>query len=103
MNSIVLFESEMCCGVKMTGAEINRKLLYLGPTLQKIQRQTNFEVERHILTIEPEAFIANEEVRLLMEKRGISVLPVTIVDGKIKKFGIYPSIEEFVSYTGLII
>ncbi|EDO1241678.1 arsenic metallochaperone ArsD family protein [Listeria monocytogenes] len=103
MNLMVLFESEMCCGTKMTGAEVNKKLLYLSPTLQKIQRQTDFEVERHSLTIEPEVFIANEEVKLLMEKSGISVLPVTIVNGEVKKFGVYPSLEEFANYTGLTI
>ncbi|EGO8991023.1 arsenical resistance operon transcriptional repressor ArsD, partial [Enterococcus faecalis] len=26
MKSLVLFESEMCCGIKMTGAEVNKNL-----------------------------------------------------------------------------
>ncbi|MFB5345709.1 arsenite efflux transporter metallochaperone ArsD [Enterococcus faecalis] len=103
MRSVVLFESEMCCGVKMTGAEINRRLLYLGPTLQKIQRASEFEVERYSLTIDPEAFIKNQLVNQLMDTKEMSVLPVTLVDGEIKKFGAYPSREEFTDYTGLTI
>lgn len=103
MRSLVLFESEMCCGVKRAGAEINRQLLYLSPTLQKIQRASKFQVERYSLTIDPEAFIKNQLVNQLMDTKGISVLPVTIVDGEIKKFGAYPSREEFADYTGLTI
>ncbi|WP_142963722.1 arsenite efflux transporter metallochaperone ArsD-related protein [Enterococcus faecalis] len=101
MKSLVLFESEMCCGIKTTGAEVNRKLLYLSPTLQKIQRETNYEVERHSLTIEPNVFLENEEVKSLIEKNGISVLPITIVDGEVKKLGAYPSLKEFENFTGV--
>ncbi|EIA6646865.1 arsenic metallochaperone ArsD family protein [Enterococcus faecalis] len=39
MQSVVLFESEMCCGRKMAGTEINRQLFYLNLTLQKIQKK----------------------------------------------------------------
>ncbi|MGC3118867.1 arsenite efflux transporter metallochaperone ArsD [Enterococcus faecalis] len=101
VKSLVLFESEMCCGIKMTGAEINKNLLYLSPTLQKIQRETNYEVERHSLTIEPNVFLENEEVKSLIDKNGISVLPITVVDGEVKKFGAYPSLKEFENFTGV--
>lgn len=41
-------------------------------------------MERHSLTIEPNVFLENEEVKSLIDKNGISVLPITIVDGEEK-------------------
>ncbi|EHE8520243.1 arsenic metallochaperone ArsD family protein [Enterococcus faecalis] len=37
----------------------------------------------------------------LIDKNGISVLPITIVDGEVKKFGAYPSLKEFENFTGV--
>ena len=66
------------------GAEVNINLLYLSSTLQKIKRETNYEVERHSLTIESNVFLENEEIKSLIDKNDISVLPVTIVNGEVK-------------------
>lgn len=83
------------------GAEVNINLLYLSPTLQKIKRETNYEVERHSLTIESNVFLENEEVKSLIDKNDISVLLVTIVNGEVKKFGAYPTLKEFENFTGV--
>ncbi|EAD6126396.1 arsenic metallochaperone ArsD family protein, partial [Listeria monocytogenes] len=45
--------------------------------------------------------LENEEVKSLIDKNGISVLPITIVDGEVKKFGAYPSLKEFENFTGV--
>ncbi|PQG87187.1 arsenical resistance operon transcriptional repressor ArsD, partial [Enterococcus faecalis] len=50
---------------------------------------------------EPNVFLENEEVKSLIDKNGISVLPITIVDGEVKKFGAYPSLKEFENFTGV--
>lgn len=58
-------------------------------------------MECYSLIIELNVFLENEEVKLLIDKNGISVLLIIIVDGEVKKFGVYFLLKEFENFIGV--
>ena len=54
-------------------------------------------VERHNLTSDPDAFVANPKVTGLMQAFGEKALPILVIDGEIRTHGHYPGREELAS------
>ncbi|MEF9919216.1 MAG: arsenic metallochaperone ArsD family protein, partial [Eubacterium sp.] len=54
-----------------------------------------WNIMRHNLTMDPNAFVENQTIGTLLVKKGNSVLPITLVDGKVVKMREYPSAFEF--------
>ncbi|NLN97137.1 MAG: arsenic metallochaperone ArsD family protein [Eubacteriaceae bacterium] len=57
-----------------------------------------FDIVRHNMTMDPNAFVEYREVGTLLVEKGESVLPITMVDGKIVKTGVYPTALEFAKW-----
>ena len=56
-------------------------------------RERGVQVERYNLAQQPMSFAQNSEVRELLNREGVEVLPVTFIDGEIVLRGQYPDQE----------
>jgi len=59
------------------------------------------KILRHGLSEDPMAFVASKIVNDLILNEGVEVLPVTLVDGEVKKKKGYPSNTELAIWVGL--
>jgi hypothetical protein len=65
--------------------------------LEWLQRQKT-DVRRYNLAHEPMAFVANEEVKRVLEETSGDGLPVILLDGRVVRRGSYPSRDELASW-----
>lgn len=94
MKKMIIFDPAMCCSTGVCGPSINPELLRVSTTLNKLKNK-GVIIERHNLSQSPQEFIDNEIMNDILNSKGVDVLPVTIVDGTVVKYGSYPSNEEF--------
>ncbi|WP_337874981.1 arsenite efflux transporter metallochaperone ArsD [Exiguobacterium sp.] len=94
-----LFEPAMCCPTGLCGPSIDPELTRIA-TVHYVLKQRGFDVSRYNLASEPNRFVENANVQAEIAK-GLDVLPMTIVDGKIVKRGAYLTNEEIASLFGL--
>ncbi len=88
----------MCCATGVCGPSVKKELIQTTA----IQRHVNADGEniiiRRNLTQNPEAFVRNHQINDLLKKYGITVLPITMVNGIIFKQRDYPTFQEFSDY-----
>ncbi|HEX2927724.1 MAG TPA: arsenite efflux transporter metallochaperone ArsD [Ruminiclostridium sp.] len=97
MKKMVIFDPAMCCSTGVCGPSVDKELLRVATVLNNLKNK-GIEVERHNLTGNPQAFIDNKEVNNMLNKEGVDILPITMVDGAVVKTGAYPTNEEFASH-----
>lgn len=102
MNQIVIYEPPMCCSTGLCGPSIDPELLRVATVINKLKSQ-GASIERHNLRNNPKAFVQNLLVRKALNEKGSSVLPITMVNGKIVKTGAYLTNEEFIQFTGITV
>ena len=102
MNQIVIYEPPMCCSTGLCGPSINPELLRVATVINRLKSQ-GVSIERHNLRNNPKAFVQNSLVRKTLNEKGSSVLPITMVNGKIVKTGAYLTNEEFTQFIGIAV
>lgn len=100
MKKVEIFEPAMCCETGLCGAGVDMELLRIG-TVVKNLREMGFSVERFNLTSAPMAFVDNKLVNEFLNKYGADNLPLTLLDGKIRTIGHYPSNKELAAWLEL--
>lgn len=100
MPKLEVFDPPLCCATGICGPSVDPALLKFAGALAWLRRQ-GVVIERRNLAQDPEAFAACEPVKRLLDERGESVLPVTLVDGRVLATGAYPSKEEIAAATGV--
>lgn len=100
MSKIEIFDPAMCCSTGVCGPSINKELLRVATVINNMIKK-GASVTRHNLSSEPQAFIDNKEVNECLNSKGADILPITLVDGEIKKVKEYPTNEEFAEWSGL--
>lgn len=97
MAKIEIFEPELTCvdGVCQMGE--NADLARINDMVASFA-DDGWDIVRHNLTMDPNAFVENRTIGTLLVEKGNSVLPVTLVNGKIAKMREYPSALEFVKW-----
>lgn len=99
MIEIEIFDPAMCCSTGVCGPNVDKNLLRIA-TLIDALKNMGIEVKRHNLSSEPQAFIHNEKVKQLLQKKGADVLPITLVGGEIAVVGQYPTTAQMSEWTG---
>lgn len=94
MKKMIIFEPAMCCPTGVCGPSVDPELLRVSTVINQLTKNGVF-IERHNLTSNPLAFIQNGEINQMLDKEGIEILPVTMVDGVVVKIRQYPTNEEF--------
>ncbi len=95
---LALFEPALCCTTGVCGPEPDRDLLALQQTIHQLE-QMGVHMERYAINQQPAAFVKEESVKSYLKENGISVLPLTVLDGKIIRSGAYPDaqfLSEFI-------
>lgn len=92
---MVIFDPAMCCSTGVCGPSVDKDLLRVSTVLNRFKNK-GIIVERHNLTNNPQAFVDNIEINIMLNSDGVDVLPVTMVDGVIVKTKVYPTDEEFI-------
>lgn len=102
MSKMVIYDPAMCCSTGVCGPAIDPELLKVSTVIDNLKKN-DVIVERHNLSSDPQAFTRSEAVANALNKNGVDVLPITMVDGKIVKTSKYPTNEEFAHWLGISI
>ncbi|TCT15393.1 arsenical resistance operon trans-acting repressor ArsD [Natranaerovirga pectinivora] len=94
MKKISIFDPAMCCSTGVCGPSVDSELLRVSTVINNLDKK-GIKVERNGLSTNPEIFITNKTVNDLLNKEGIDVLPITLVDGEVVKTKEYLTNVEF--------
>ncbi len=100
MVKMIIFDPAMCCSTGLCGPVINPDLLRLSTAINNLQKM-GIDIERYNLSNDPQAFVDNKIINKVLDREGVDVLPVTIVDDEVVKTKKYPTNEELLSFLDL--
>ena len=100
MKKIEIFDPAMCCSTGVCGPSIDRELIRMATVINTL-KEKEIIIRRHGLSAEPQDFISNKVISDILQKEGASILPVTLVDGKVAKTKEYPTNEELSDWLGI--
>ena len=93
---IEIFDPPMCCPTGLCGPAIDPAVLDISEAIVKLK--TEFDgratVERYLLSQQPAKFVQHVEVIGRLKQDGVPVLPITVINGVIRKERAYPSYSE---------
>ncbi len=91
-----LYDPPMCCPGGLCGPTVDPELLKIHEALLAVEREfgDRVVVHRHVLSQTPAKFMANPDIVAILTSDGVDALPVTVVNGRIIKKGVYPSLDE---------
>lgn len=90
---VEIFDPPMCCPTGMCGPTLDQTLLDVNEMILSLQAQS-VRVERYQMISHPNAFLSNAEVMRLVREKEMAALPITVVNGKVFKVGVYPTLAE---------
>ena len=96
MGKMIIFDPAMCCSTGVCGPSVYKNLLRVSTLINNLKNK-GILVERHNLTSNPQIFVDNKVINMMLLKEGIEVLPVTMVEGEVVKTKAYPTNEEFLN------
>lgn len=99
MTRLELFEPAMCCNTGVCGPSVDEELLQVTGIWNALNTLEGYEAVRYNLSSTPQVFVQNAAVSALLQKKGVDALPITTLNGEIKKTGAYPTISEVSEYT----
>lgn len=97
MVKVIIFDPAMCCPTGLCGPVIDMELLRVSTVMNNLEKN-GVKVERYNLTNNPQAFVDNTIINEILNRDGIDVLPVTVVDGEVVKTKDYPTNDEFLKF-----
>ena len=90
---VEIFDPPMCCPTGLCGPTLDQTLLDLNEMILKLQSD-GVSVARYQMTSHPQAYLNNAEVMKLVREQQMAALPISVVHGKVIKFGAYPTMTE---------
>lgn len=97
---VEIYDPPMCCPTGVCGPSIDPVLVKMNDALLSLKKQ-GVTVERFNIAQQPQLFMANKMVADLLGEKGKGALPITVLNGKVFKAGIYPSYEELCDALGI--
>ncbi|WFE75312.1 arsenite efflux transporter metallochaperone ArsD [Roseinatronobacter sp. S2] len=102
MTTLTVYDPAMCCSTGICGTDIDQKLITLAADLDWLRAQ-GVAVQRFGLSREPAEFVANDQIRDLMQASGGDDLPAFVVDGKLVAKAHYPDRIEMAAWAGVAV
>jgi hypothetical protein len=96
-----VFDPAMCCSTGVCGPSVDPALARFAADVAWLARQ-GAKVERFNLGTDPAAFAAEPAVKAALA-RGVEVLPLVMVDGRVVSEGAYPSRETLAALAGIVV
>lgn len=93
MKRMSIYEPAMCCDTGVCGVNVDPELVRMS-TVFNILKKNGITIERYNLSGEPMAFANNEKVKEALDKNGVDILPLILVDDDIVIEGRYPKNDE---------
>lgn len=90
---VEIFDPPMCCPTGLCGPTIDPVLLDVNEMVLKLKGQ-GVIVERYLMAQQPQAFLNNAEVYRLVREQQLAALPITVVNGRVIKAGVYPTLDQ---------
>lgn len=99
---IEIYDPPMCCPGGLCGPTIDPELLDVNEALIKIKQELDgrVSVNRYLLGQQAAKFMQNREVLRILQSEGTSALPITVINGQLRKKGKYPTYQELLSAIG---
>ncbi len=93
---IEIFDPPLCCPTGLCGPTIDPALLDINEALLKLKADFDgsANIDRYLLGQQPGKFVQQPEVIARLKANGVAVLPITVVNGVVKKERAYPSYAE---------
>jgi hypothetical protein len=93
---IEIFDPPMCCASGLCGPDIDPALLDINEAILKLKKELDGKVsiDRYLLSQQGPKFMQQPEVMQRLQKFGVEILPITLVDGKVVKEKEYPTFDE---------
>ncbi|HWR41499.1 MAG TPA: arsenite efflux transporter metallochaperone ArsD [Patescibacteria group bacterium] len=102
MKTMVIYDPAMCCSTGVCGASVDQELLRVATTIDNLKKG-GADITRFNLAHQPQAYSDNTLISEQLKQYGPEILPITLVNGAIVKSKIYPSQEEFMQWTGVVL
>ena len=93
MKRMSIYEPAMCCDTGVCGVNVDPELVRISTVINNLKKN-GITIERYNLSGEPMAFANNEKVKEALDKNGVDILPLILVDDEIVIEGRYPNNEE---------
>jgi hypothetical protein len=100
VNGIKVFDPPMCCSTGICGPSVVPELVRFAADLDWLKGQ-GVQVRRANLSQQPFDFTGDPAVHAALKAKGVDVLPIVKVAGKIRSQGRYPTREELAGWAGL--
>lgn len=100
MTRLEIFDPAMCCTTGVCGPDPDPRLPQFAADLAWLA-ELGVRVARYNLAHEPAAFVANPQVKRLLDQWGPSCLPLVLRDDRIAARGRYPNRRELAAIAGL--
>ena len=101
MNKLELFDPAMCCSTGVCGPSVNEDLLVITSAIQALNTVKGYEAIRYNLSCSPQEFVNNATVTTILQEELADALPITLVNGEVKKKGVYPTLDEISAFMGI--
>ncbi|MDZ7580819.1 MAG: arsenite efflux transporter metallochaperone ArsD [Deltaproteobacteria bacterium] len=89
-----IYDPAMCCSSGVCGPSVDPALAQFAGTLKMVSAQPGVRVERYNLGQEPQAFVANTEVKSMLGNGGEKRLPFIFINDQLWLQGRYPAKDE---------
>lgn len=96
--AVEIFDPPMCCPGGLCGPAIDPALLDINEALLHLRQDYDgrVTVERYLLPSQAGKFMAAPPVMQALQTRGVAVLPMALVNGRVLTSGRYPTYHELV-------
>ncbi|MDZ7671747.1 MAG: arsenite efflux transporter metallochaperone ArsD [Halanaerobiales bacterium] len=95
-----IYDPPMCCSSGLCGPDVDEKLMDVNDLILEL-KDKGIEVKRYLINQQPNKFMEQKEVAALLQKEGVDILPVTVLDGDIIKQKNYPGRKELEKYINI--
>ena len=100
MTQITVYDPAMCCSTGVCGPRVDQHIVDFAADLDWLKAQGT-QVRRINLGQEPAEFVANPEIKALLEAGGEASLPAILRDGALVSQGRYPARDELADWAGV--
>lgn len=100
MTTVEVFDPAMCCSTGVCGPSVDPELARFEADLRWLAAQ-GADVTRYNLAQEPGAFAGRPVVAAMLQSGGEDVLPIVLVDGKVRFSGTRPSRADLAAPLGI--
>lgn len=95
---IEIFDPALCCSTGVCGPSVDPALVQISNAIEQFKK-IEVDIQRYNLSQDTSYFVSNETIAFLLKEHGPEILPVTLVNGEVKKQQVYPTTQELEQWT----